>query len=101
MWDGQLIKENALLYNEPDSLIVKDATFVYNMLQALVKRAQRPSRHVPKALAENDDIVAPSQRSSRKAKRPVIESSEEENEDFSEITTKRKSRRISNNRFPV
>lgn len=45
LWDAQLITTNTLVYNEPDSDIVRDAAAVYQMIEALVRRAQRPSRH--------------------------------------------------------
>lgn len=45
LWDAQLITTNALIFNEPDSDIVKDATAVYQMIEALVRRAQRPMRN--------------------------------------------------------
>lgn len=43
-WDAALIPHNALLYNLPDSPIVRDANAVLRLLEALIHRAQRPPR---------------------------------------------------------
>lgn len=51
LWDADQIRNNALIFNEPDSPIVRDSSFIYQMVEALARRAQRPSRH---AVARGD-----------------------------------------------
>lgn len=117
LWDAQLITTNTLVYNEPDSDIVRDAAAVYQMIEALVRRAQRPSRHAAVIASARQDAIPtplspPTSRhqaqavsasspphSSRKRARLVESSDSEDGEDIRH-TRRRHSQRHSSVRAP-
>ncbi len=85
LWDAKLIPVNALLYNEPDSAIVRDAEAVYSLIEALVKRAKRPSRHsnFPETSTNFQLQISP-QRPSRKRPSQVLMSSSSSSDEASD-----------------